>query len=293
MRSLRGMPKPMKADLHTHSTASDGELAPAELVQRAARQGLTLLALTDHDTAAGLAEAQETARRFGLSFIGGVEISTDVPTGELHILGYGIDPDCGQLAAALKQFRRASIRRLALMLERLRLLGVDLNEASIVPRGNEHSVGRPHVARALVAGGHVGTISEAFELFLAEGRPAYVRKERARPADVIGLIRRAGGLPVLAHPLGVHDLDLLLPVLIAAGLAGLECYYAEYDVEQRQLLAQLADDHGLLVTGGSDFHGDRMHQLRAFGSVDIPQKRLMQFLDSFEQRVRWSTHDCR
>jgi predicted metal-dependent phosphoesterase TrpH len=273
----------MLADFHTHTRASDGELAPAELVQRAASQGLSVLAITDHDTLAGLTDARRAARDLGVTFVDGVEISTDVPFGELHILGYGIAVDNRELNDALEHFRAASVRRLKMMLELLRQLSIDLDASIVVPLTQQHAVGRPHIARALVAAGHAVSVADAFERYLGEGRPAYVRKDRELPATAVQLVREARGVPVLAHPLGVRDLDSRLDALIQAGLKGLECFYAEYSPAERDSLTELADSRGLLATGGSDFHGDHSFERRALGSVEIPPRRIFALLEALSQ----------
>lgn len=280
----RGATAGLSADLHTHSTASDGEYAPAALVEMAARQGLSVLALTDHDTTAGLEEAIGAGGAAGIMVIGGIELSTDVPSGELHILGYGIDPSYPPLVASLARFRAASVDRLETMLTRLADLGIALDPATIVPRRGDHAVGRPHIARALVAAGYAASVADAFERYLGEGRPAYVRKERPPPAAAVELIRQAGGLPVLAHPLGVRELDAWLPALIERGLAGLECFYGAYALDRRLELAALADRLRLLATGGSDFHGESIDAQRKLGSVEIPVERVERFLDAYMHR---------
>lgn len=273
-----------RADLHTHSNASDGADAPAELVELASRRGLSVLALTDHDTTTGLAAAAAAGGRVGLRVIRGLELSTDVPRGELHILGYGIDPDDAALQAALADLRERGARRLHVMLERLREQGIDLPDAVIERRDERESVGRPHIARALVAAGHVGSIQEAFQRYLAHGRPAYVPKSKLAPADAIALVRGAGGLPFMAHPFSLPDFEEQLPELQAAGLAGLEAYYGEYDDERRRRLAELAAERGLLVSGGSDYHGEHFKQGRELGAVDLPGDVLPRFLGALDAR---------
>jgi 3',5'-nucleoside bisphosphate phosphatase len=271
-----------RADLHTHSTASDGLLAPADLIRQASGRGLSVVALTDHDTTLGLAEAIAAGVRFGLRVIPGIELSTDVDQGQVHILGYGIDFESAELLDALSQLRTARVTRVEKMLERLRELGVTLPPDSVRPSAPGASVGRPHVARTMVEAGYVGSIGEAFDRYIGEGRPAYVASERLAPEDAVRLIARAGGIPVFAHPLSSPDFLESLPSLIDAGLAGIEAYYGEYSAERREQLAQLARSLNLLATGGSDFHGVGFKEGRDLGAVPIPAEvidELLQRLD--------------
>jgi predicted metal-dependent phosphoesterase TrpH len=273
-----------RVDLHTHSTASDGSIAPAALVQEAARRGLSLLALTDHDTTAGLPEALNAGREHGLPVVPGIELSTDTnEVGELHLLGYGIDPDHAELQAALEAFRRESAARLLRIIARLRELGINLPDEVAHPSHDTHSVGRPHIARALVASGVVGSVQEAFATYLGKGRPAYIPRSKATPEEAIRLVRAAGGLPVMAHPLTLPDYAARLPELIRSGLAGLEAYYGEYTEQQRDELARVAARHGLLATGGSDYHGENFKAGRELGSVHVPEPMVRRFLTALQQ----------
>jgi predicted metal-dependent phosphoesterase TrpH len=266
------------ADLHTHSTASDGLLAPADLVRQAHRQGLSVLALTDHDTTLGLAEALAEGQRLGLRLVPGIELSASVDVGQVHVLGYCIATDAPELLETLARLRAARLTRAERILTRLRDLGLEVPAKTIVPSKDGAAIGRPHIARALVAAGYVSSVGEAFERLLGEGRPAYVASERLAPADAVALIRRASGLPVLAHPLSSPDFLERLPELISAGLGGLEVYYGEYTATQQQMLRAVADEHGLLATGGSDYHGPRFKEGRNLGSVALPDDVLVRFL---------------
>lgn len=276
------MPLDARADLHTHSTASDGVLAPADLVRQASERGLSTLALTDHDTTLGLPEALAAGARHGVRVIRGIELSTDVAAGEVHILGYGIDPANAAFQATIERLRQANARRIERMVARLAELGYPLPEGSVRPSASGASVNRPHIARAMVAAGYVGSVQEGFERFLARGRPAHIARERLRPVEAVRLIRAAGGLPVLAHPRSVDDLDATLPALLGAGLAGLEAWYGEYSDEQRVALAARADALGLLATGGSDYHGEGFRPGRVLGGVALPPERLARFLAALE-----------
>lgn len=263
--------RPLNADFHTHSTASDGTLTPAELIHESAQRGLSFVALTDHDTTAGVEAAKTAGLRFGVKVIPGIEFSAETERGELHILGLGIDPANARLQTRISELRRSRLQRSEQMLERLADLGVSLNR-SVIERANaDDSTGRPHIARALVEAGVVETVGEAFERYLATGRPAFVGKALIPPTEAIVLILEAGGIAAMAHPFSVPDLPSILPCLISNGLTGLECYYGEYDDVQRQQLVLMAQEYDLLPTGGSDYHGPDFREGRELGSVTMPE----------------------
>lgn len=257
-------------DLHTHSTASDGLLSPAQLVALAVERGLQALALTDHDTIAGILEASAAAQAAALRFIPGMELSTHVAAGEVHMLGYFIDPTDPTLRDALAQFRAARAGRAETMVERLSAAGAPITLARVHAFAGGGSIGRPHVARALIEAGHATSLNEAFERWLVRGRPGYVERFRLTPPEAIRLIRAARGVPVLAHPHSVDDLPKLLPELLTAGLAGLECYYGDYDEPRKREYLALARRHGLVPTGGTDYHGGTGAHRRPLGSAHIP-----------------------
>jgi predicted metal-dependent phosphoesterase TrpH len=264
------------ADLHTHTVASDGLLSPASLAELAGERGISIFAVTDHDTTGGLAEARAAAASQGIRFINGVEFSARARQGETHILGYGFDPHNPSLNEELLVLRESRRERGWLMLERLRDLGIDIDV--IFSRGDQQSPGRPHIARALVQRGYAESVTDAFERYLEAGRPAFVPRRTVTAERAIELIRGARGVAVLAHPLSVDSLLERLPQLVAGGLQGLEAHYGEYDVDQRASLVSLARGHGLVVTGGSDFHGDGRTEGRAFGSVNWPAHDVEKFL---------------
>ncbi|MEZ4521038.1 MAG: PHP domain-containing protein [Thermomicrobiales bacterium] len=266
--------KSVRADLHTHSTASDGMDSPAALVSLASERGVSVLALTDHDTVGGVAEASDAASVAGLEFIPGVEFSIRARRGQTHILGYGIDVENDRLTVELKSLREGRETRSSKILERLRSLGIEIPEGAVTTGEPGHAPGRPHIARALMDIGAVSSVSEAFERYLAVGRPAFVPRRTLGAGEAIEIIHEAGGLAVLAHPLSVHQLDDTLPLLVEAGLDGIEIYYAEYDQDQRRSLANRASAYNLLSTGGSDYHGDLNHADRVLGSVTWPEEAL-------------------
>jgi len=255
-----------KLDLHSHTTASDGLLDPAALVHLAHAAGLTTLAITDHDTTDGLAAAHAAAGPLGLAVIPGVEFGCELPQGEIHLLGYLFDPDHPALVAKLAWLRAGRLERGQLMVEKLGALGVPVAWARVQALAAGGAVGRPHVAQALVETGAVADTAEAFDRYLAWGGPAYVPRRRLDPAEAIGLLHAAGGVAALAHPARIPDLAVLLPRWVAAGLAGLECYYGEYDPPTVDRLVALAQRHGLVPTGGSDYHGRPLKDHAALGA---------------------------
>jgi predicted metal-dependent phosphoesterase TrpH len=257
-------------DLHTHSTASDGLLSPRELVAAAARRGVTTLALTDHDTVSGLAAAGEAGAQLGVEVIPGVELGSDVARREVHLLGYYVDPSSGPLLAALAGLAARRRDRMAEMVDRLNGLGVSVTLDEVQELAGSGSVGRPHLARALVARGAATDVADAFDRYLAAGRPAYVRRQPFSPEEAVALVRAAGGVPVLAHPLTTGDPAAVIERLRPVGLVGLEVYYGEYDEATRRSLGALADRHDLLATGGSDYHGEGFKAGRDLGGAAVP-----------------------
>jgi predicted metal-dependent phosphoesterase TrpH len=242
-------------DLHSHTTASDGSLTPRELVQEAVRRGLRVLGVTDHDSTDGLAPALgEAARHPPLAIVPGIEINCDVEGAEIHILGYYVDYEAAwfqDFCRAQREERRARVHRMA---ARLGELGMSIDPGEIFALVQEGSAGRPHVAQAMMRRGYVKSVREAFDKYLAAGKPGHVPRTRFNPEGAVRLIRKAAGVPVFAHP-GLSDRDELIPGLIAAGLMGIECYYREHSPVQTAGYLQLCRQHDLVATGGSDFHG--------------------------------------
>lgn len=253
-------------DLHVHTTASDGTLTPSEVVELAHRRGLSVVAITDHDTVSGVAEALERAARIGLKVIPGVEISAEQDGVQAHILGYLVDHRSARLNEQLERFGRARLVRARQMLGRLESLDLSLRWDAIAEAAEEGVVGRPHIAQALVDAGHVASIDEAFGRYLSPGQPAYVPRFKTTPREAIQMIRDAGGVPVLAHP---WCIVFMLEELVADGLLGLETHYRSYDACQMSRLNRLAQEHGLIRTGGTDFHGFE-GEAHSLGDVDVP-----------------------
>ena len=249
-------------DLHSHSTASDGTLPPAEVVRRAKDAGVVGLALTDHDTIAGLAEAADEAARLGITFVPGIEISavSPVEAGTLHILGYCIDPQNAVLTEMARQLIEARDNRNPQIIARLRELGIEITMDEATAQAQGGVLGRPHIAALLVKKGVVKTIKQAFDEYLGQGGKAYFDKERLAPGDAIARIRQANGLAVLAHPVQLRtgndaQLQQAIKDLVDLGLAGIEVIHSDHGPAEVEKYTGLADRYNLLKTGGSDFHG--------------------------------------
>lgn len=255
-----------KVDLHVHTTASDGALTPPEVVERAHHLGVRILSITDHDTVAGVAPALERAAELGLTVIPGVEISTEKDGVQAHILGYYVDHTSPELVEQLERLAQARLHRAAEILERLAELGMPLPWESLAEAVEQGVVGRPHIAQAMVEGGFVASLEEAFGRYLNPGQAAYLPRLKATPAEAIHMILQAGGLPVLAHPWCV---TFLVEELASEGLVGLEAYYRGYDACQVGRLCRLAREYGLICTGGTDFHGLEGETL-ALGEIALP-----------------------
>jgi hypothetical protein len=259
-----------RADLHIHSTASDGKLTPADVVREAAGRGLSFIALADHDSIDGIAPAQAAASAFpGLKVIPGVEISTDVPEGEVHILGYFIDYNDPEFNAALDRFKKSRLQRGQKMVAKLEKLGIRIDWQRVMEIAGTSTIGRPHIAQAMLEKGYITSFKQAFSEYLGHNRPAYVEREKMTPQEAAGLIIKAEGLPVLAHPLTLPDPEAMTMELKAGGLVGIEAYYNGYTPEEISRLLTLANRYELIATGGSDYHGLDTTET-AIGGADLP-----------------------
>ncbi|MBI2913247.1 MAG: PHP domain-containing protein [Chloroflexi bacterium] len=260
-----------RADLHTHSTFSDGVLTPTQLIDLAYGNGVRLMALTDHDTTQGLPEAYQAAARYpDFTLIPGIEMSTDVPGNEVHILGHFIDWANETFQETLARLRESRLGRARKMVEKLRGLGMPIAWERVQEIASEGAVGRPHIARALDESGHVASVNEAFDRYLSRNGPAYVERERLTPRQVVETLLRVGGLATLAHPRDLPALEGHLAELKDAGLIGMEVYYQDYKPAEIERLRALADKFGLLPLGGSDYHGLGGPQQREPGDIPLP-----------------------
>jgi predicted metal-dependent phosphoesterase TrpH len=260
-------------DLHTHTTASDGQCTPAELVARAASAGVEVLSDTDHDTTSACAPVAAACAKAGIEFVPGIEITAVVDGADVHILGYFIDPAASPLGAFLTEARRMRVERVRRIIERLAGHGVHLDAEAVlrpVISDNGKAAGRPWIARALIAGGHVATIAEAFDRWLSRGRPAFVARTGPTPVEALREIHQANGIASLAHP-GLLGRDDLIPGLAAAGLGAIEAYHSKHRPEDTVRYITFADRLGLAVSGGSDYHADPTAAV-TIGGVGLPRE---------------------
>ena len=275
------------ADLHSHSTISDGRLTPTQLIDLAYRNGVRIMSLTDHDIVDGLPEAFEAAARYDdFTLIPGIELSTDVPGNEVHILGHFIDWHNEEFRRKLIRLQASRLGRARKMVEKLATLGkpVDWERVQSFAEG---AVGRPHIALALVEAGHVSSVNEAFDLYISRTGPAYVERERLEPEEVVALILSVGGLATLAHPRELNEagsLDDLLKRLKSVGLTGMEVYYQDYTPDEVEMFRQMAGRFGLLPLGGSDYHGLGGPQQREPGDIPLPREPVDQLFRLAEER---------
>ena len=270
----------IEVDLHLHTTASDGTLTPTQLVHLCAARGLRVICISDHDTTNGLPEALQAAAAYPeLAIIPGIELSTDIPGSEIHILGYFVDHYDEHLQSILNDFRDGRRSRGRQMVENLNAMGVAISWERVQEIAGDASIGRPHIAQALVEGGYVQYPKDAFDKYIGRNGPAYADRVKLTPADAVRMLLDRGALPVMAHPTysasksdrgAVDSLPGILADLTAAGLVGMEVYYGDYTPEQVEWLRGLADDFGLIPCGGSDYHASGNPGEPQPGSVGPP-----------------------
>jgi 3',5'-nucleoside bisphosphate phosphatase len=281
-------------DLHTHTTASDGRCTPAELVSRAAAAGVDVLSVTDHDTTAATGAASAACASAAIEFVAGIEITAAVDGRDVHVLGYFIDPDSPSLAAFLALQRQRRIERVRQMIERLETLGIVLDAEAVLQPGRDDATkaaGRPWIARALVAGGHVADTKEAFDRFLATGKRAFVPRIGPSPADVFARIHASGGVASLAHP-GLLARDELIPGFVQAGLDALEAHHSKHTPDDTKRYLAMAEQHGLAVSGGSDYHAEPSHDFGGPGCVSLPREAFQGLKDRCAARRATASGDA-
>jgi predicted metal-dependent phosphoesterase TrpH len=262
-----------KTDLHVHTNASDGKYTPPELVKLAAGNGLSLLAITDHDTVSGIPSALEAGRAFpDLKIIPGVEISSHAPGSEVHVLGYFVDYENPEFLAQLAELGDSRQDGARGIVEKLRGLGLDISLERVQEIAGDGSIGRPHIAQALMEKGYVSSFQEVFTKYIGQGGPAYVERIKLTPEDAVALILKCGGLPALAHPFTIDNPEAVVRRLVDAGLVGLETYYKDFTPEQRHELAKMAARYNLIPTGGSDFHGIDEATEVMLGDAGVPKE---------------------
>jgi predicted metal-dependent phosphoesterase TrpH len=274
-------PARSSVDLHCHSTASDGILTPAELVTYASERGVSTIGLTDHDSTNGVAEAMAISAELGVTVIPGVELSSEIEGLQAHILGYFIDPASASLQREFAWMNRARRERIGRIVQNLNVAGIPIEAEDVFEEAGDGTIGRPHVARVLIANGYAESVSDAFAKYLTRGKPGYAVSEKITPEGAIIAINRAGGVAVLAHPWSTKDPAGAVARLAPAGLSGLECYYGEYAPDVRDGLAELARSYDLIPTGGSDFHGPGVKSVD-LGAVTVPPESVDALRDAAE-----------
>ena len=260
------------ADLHLHTSFSDGTWTPEELVLQAQKSGLSCIAVTDHDTVEASTRAAAACAAVKMEFIPGAELTAEQEDTEVHVLGYILDTRNEKLLAEIGKFQGVRQNRIHEMVSRVNELGVPLKAESVFELANCKSPGRPHVARAMVKAGYVKSLDEAFERFLKKGRPAWVPKSKISAMDAIELVHQAGGLAVMAHP-GLNRTDSIIPALVTAGLDGIECFHTKHSTSMSERYLEIADKYDLLVTGGSDCHGFSKGK-PLIGTVKLPYEHV-------------------
>lgn len=275
----------MNIDLHIHTTASDGSLSPTRAVREAAAAGLSVLSVTDHDTTSGVAEALAAQESHGVVVVPGVEISASNPLGDAHILGYWMEYEDPVFQAFLEKPRSSRTSRIVEMCRRLTRIGLEVHPEEVFgEKGGEEAVGRPHLARVMLAKGYVKDMDEAFERYLTEGGPAYVKRVKNSTAETIAMIHRCGGISVIAHP-GLIEDPGLVDCLIQEGAMGIEVLCHEHSAETAERFSDMADRHGLLKTGGSDYHGDMLEKPFRLGDLKVPYRFYLE-LEEARRRVQ-------
>jgi predicted metal-dependent phosphoesterase TrpH len=260
----------MAVDLHIHSTASDGTMTPQGIVDEAERLGLTAIAIADHDELYGAEAGQRRAEELGLPFVPAVEINTDYGQTEVHILGYWIDPADAAFQRELEQIREARVLRAQRMVESLQEMGIGIELDDVLQVAGRGSVGRPHVAEALVRAGVCATCEEAFRRYLRRGRPGYIPREKPSPTEAIEIVRRVGGCPVLAHPGLVRGRARIVSEIAELGVEGVEVYHPKHSLATVESIRAEAQRLGLVVTGGSDSHGPGGVDPVPIGAANVP-----------------------
>jgi len=253
-------------DLHCHTTASDGLMTPSDIIKKAAKKGIAVIAIADHDTVNGLDEAAQAAEKEGVCLIPAIELSVAFPKGDFHLLGYGIQYENQDFRDRLARLQSIREDRIRLIIDRLNLAGVKLTYRDVQLESSGSSLGKPHVARALVKNGYAMDVHTALKTYLKQGMPGYVPKEKLTPESAFDLIKSAGGLTVVAHPKSLNgedpaEYDRIIQMFVSHGIAGIEVYATLHGDQDVKMFNELAQRYDLIVTGGSDFHGDNRANL--------------------------------
>lgn len=254
----------LDADLHIHTTCSDGKMSPEQVVKKANKLNLLAISITDHDTVNGISHAINTAKGLEIEVIPGIEINTDYNHQEIHILGYYIDYNSNYLKNVLNDLQSKRKLRAAKIVRKLNDIDIDITFKEVKEKSTGQSIGRPHIAQVLIDRGYVKTIKDAFDLYIGRNKPAYVPRNKLSPFDAIKIVKRSKGIPVLAHPGHLKDHEIIIK-LKKYGLAGLEVFHRDHNLEQIVHYKKIAIKNNLLITGGSDFHGNEPMQLGKYG----------------------------
>ena len=275
----------VKVDLHLHTTYSDGTLTPNELVQLALKNNLEIISITDHDCTDGIDEAMLASLNRNLTVIPGIELNTDTEDGEIHVLGYFIDYQNKDLQKLLIECRNSRLERARIMVERLNSLGINIQWTRVEELAGYGAIGRPHIANAMLEIKSIKTFQEAFEKYIGRNGVAYIERFRLNVFEAVKTIRQYGGIPVLAHPGYIKNLDNLLPILIESGLKGLEVFYANYDTNTINKLKNIASKYGLIPCGGSDYHGIKTKTEKLPGTFGPPIESVNKLIELKNQKV--------
>ncbi len=260
----------MNIDLHIHTTASDGTLSPSKILQEAAEAGLKVIAIADHDTTDGLADALKVQKQYDITIIPAVEVSAADPKGEVHILGYWMNYEDPSFQNFLLKPRAARPDRIIEMCRKLTDIGLSVHPEEVFEKaGNRDAVGRPHLARVLLEKGYIKDMDEAFDRYLTEGCPAYVKRFKNTVDETLKMIHKSGGISVIAHPVLIKNQDIILE-LIEKGAMGMEVFCHDHDEKTTQKYVAMAENHGLLMTGGSDYHGEMLEKSFRLGDLKVP-----------------------
>lgn len=275
----------MPVDMHVHTTASDGMDSPVEVVAYAKRIGLKAIAITDHDTLEGIKPALAAGYTYGVEVVPGIELSAETDGEETHILGYLLDRDNKLFLEKISLFRHYRVQRIEQMVMKLQEMGLPIVLDKVMTIAGAGSVGRPHLAAAMVEAGVVADLVEAFDKFIGKECPAYVPRYKLTPAEAVQLIRQARGVPVLAHP-GINESGKLIPELLEKGLLGIEAYHPAHSLELSVYYHRLGEEYGLIVTGGSDYHGLGHKKDRRLGMVTVPEAVIQEIRNKINQDYR-------
>lgn len=273
----------MPADLHIHTFFSDGTQSPEEVVEQAKKNGLTTIAITDHDVVAGIARAEQKGQEVGLTVIPGIELSTEAFDTEVHILGYFIDRNNQELLETITKIQKDRENRIYKICEKLKEVGIDLDPRKVFEIAGHKAAGRPHVARALIEAGFVSNFKEAFSKYIDFHGPAYVSHYKLSPEEAVKLVAASGGIAVYGHP-AVSNCDQIIPDLMAAGLVGIEAYYGNHNKSQTKHYLKLVEKYGLLASGGSDYHGFSSGREIKLGDFSIPDELVDKLRDEHLRR---------